>query len=191
MEPVLIEAFRYNSWANLHLLDVCGNFSDGQLQLTSPGTYGTIAATFQHLVGAERRYLWRLSGGVGRFMVRHKFPGIAVLRKEAAISGDHLIELARRSNGEASVISKWKEGAKRVNVGVLLIQALHHGNDHRTPSAPSSDTMESRTATWTCGLTETRPGPSFQSLRRARLRKCPDPQAAKMRGTSGSGHSSC
>jgi uncharacterized damage-inducible protein DinB len=130
--PVLIEAFRYNKWANLHLLAVCATLSPTQLELTSPGTYGTIAATWQHLVGAERRYLWRLGGDVGRFTVRHKFPGIAVLRKEAATSGDQLINVARRAKGDASVVSRWKEGARRVNVGVLLIQALHHGNDHRT-----------------------------------------------------------
>ena len=129
---MLIEAFRYNRWANLHLLDVCAKLSQKQLQLTSPGTYGTIAATWQHLVGAERRYLWRLGGDAGRFTVRHKFPGIAVLRKDAAISGDRLIDLARRAKGDATVVSRWKEGARRVNVGVLLIQALHHGNDHRT-----------------------------------------------------------
>lgn len=132
MGPVLIEAFRYNKWANLHLLAVCATLSPTQLALTSPGTYGTIAATWQHLVGAERRYLWRLGGDVGRFTVRHKFPGIAVLRKEAATSGDQLINVARRAKGDASVVSRWKEGARRVNVGVLLIQALHHGNDHRT-----------------------------------------------------------
>jgi uncharacterized damage-inducible protein DinB len=130
--PVLVEAFRYNKWANLDLLEVCGTLSEKQLQLTSPGTYGTIAATWQHLVGAERRYLWRMGGDQGRFTVRHKFPGIAALKKEAAVSGDQLIEVARHAKGDTAVVSRWKEGARRVNVGVLLIQALHHGNDHRT-----------------------------------------------------------
>jgi Uncharacterized protein conserved in bacteria len=74
--PVLIEAFRYHKWANLYLLDVCAKLPDEQLQLTAPGTYGTIAATLQHLLSAERRYLWRLGGSEGRFAVRHKFPGM-------------------------------------------------------------------------------------------------------------------
>src|SRR4029077_14095688 len=46
VEPLLVEAFRYNKWANLHLLDVCAPFTDDQLQMTAPGTYGTIASTF-------------------------------------------------------------------------------------------------------------------------------------------------
>ncbi|HEY4887335.1 MAG TPA: DinB family protein [Candidatus Dormibacteraeota bacterium] len=132
MDELWIEAFRYHRWANLHLLDVCAELSDEQLQLTSPGTYGTIAATWQHLVGAERRYLWRLGGDEGRFTVRHKFPGMAVLRRQAVSSGDQLIAAASRAKSNATVDSKWKAGAQRVQVGVLLLQALHHGNDHRT-----------------------------------------------------------
>lgn len=132
MGPVLIEAFRYNKWANLHLLDMCATLSPKQLQLTSPGTYGTIADTWLHLVGAERRYLWRLGGDQGRFTQRRTFTGLAVLRDEAVTSGDQLIELAKHAKGDATVVSRWKEGARRVNVGVLLVQALHHGNDHRT-----------------------------------------------------------
>ncbi len=105
---------------------------DEQLQLTAPGTYGTIAATFQHLVHAERRYLWRLGGGEGRFSQRHKFPGIASLRVLAAANGDQLIETARRIKRTDAVVSKWRFGTYRVDRGVILIQALHHGNDHRT-----------------------------------------------------------
>ncbi|HAC46678.1 MAG TPA: damage-inducible protein DinB, partial [Chloroflexi bacterium] len=55
MKPLLVEAFLYNKWANLHLIDVCGGFSEEQLQMTSPGTYGTIAATFFHMLAAEQR----------------------------------------------------------------------------------------------------------------------------------------
>jgi uncharacterized damage-inducible protein DinB len=53
MGPVLVEAFRYNKWANLHLLDACANLSDAQLELSSPGTMGAIAATLTHLLAAE------------------------------------------------------------------------------------------------------------------------------------------
>lgn len=129
---MLVEACRYHRWANLHLLDVCADMSSDQLQFTAPGTYGTIAATLQHLVHAERRYVWRLAGGEGRFSQRHRFPGIAALQELAAITGDQLIENARHINGADAVVSKWRIGTYRVDRGVILIQALHHGNDHRT-----------------------------------------------------------
>jgi uncharacterized damage-inducible protein DinB len=53
LEPLWVESFRYHRWANLHLLDVCAGLTGEQLQLTTRGTYGTIASTFQHLVAAE------------------------------------------------------------------------------------------------------------------------------------------
>ena len=130
--PVLVEAFRYHRWANLHILDVCAGLSDGELELTAPGTYGTIAATLQHLVHAERRYLWRLAGGEGRFSQSHKFPGVTALRALAAVNGDLLIQTARSTKAADAVISKWRIGTYRVDTGVILLQALHHGNDHRT-----------------------------------------------------------
>jgi uncharacterized damage-inducible protein DinB len=129
---VLVEACRYHRWANLHLLDVCADLSDRQLRFTTPGTYGTIAATFQHLVQAERRYLWRLEGGTGRFSQRHMFPGIAALRELAALNGDRLVKVARQVKGADAVVSKWRVGTYSVERGIILIQALHHGNDHRT-----------------------------------------------------------
>jgi uncharacterized damage-inducible protein DinB len=61
MSTVLIDAFRYKRWANLHLLDICSTLDEIQLQLTTPGTYGTIRATLQHLLAAEQRYATRLA----------------------------------------------------------------------------------------------------------------------------------
>lgn len=132
MGPVLVEAFRYHRWANLHLLEVCAKLPEKKLQLTSPGTYGTVAATLQHLVNSERRYLWRLDGAKGRFSVRHRFPGIAALSDQAARSGEGLIEAAGRITGDDALVTKFGRGTFRVQLAVILIQALHHGNDHRT-----------------------------------------------------------
>ena len=129
---MLVEGCRYNRWANLHLLDVCARLPDEHLQLTTVGVYGTIADTLLHLIGAERMYLWRLGGQKGRVTRRHKFPGVAALRRQAALSGDQLITVAKRIDGEATVVSKWPEGAFTIGKGIILLQALHHGNDHRT-----------------------------------------------------------
>ena len=134
MEPLLVEAFRYNKWANLHLLDVCARFTDEQLQLTAPGTYGTIAATFCHLLAAEQRYLRRLGGGEPQINESDSvFPGIAALREHATRSGDKLIEIAPNVSPDESHESKTgREGPVMLHSGVVVIQALHHGNDHRT-----------------------------------------------------------
>jgi uncharacterized damage-inducible protein DinB len=132
MEPILIEALRYNRWANVHLLDVCAGLSEDQLQLTAPGTYGTIAATLLHLVSAEQRYLRRFGAGEARISERDAFPGIAALREHAARNGDQLIEVAGRLNPDEAIEEKRDSGTVRLQLGVVLLQAIHHGNDHRT-----------------------------------------------------------
>lgn len=133
MEPPLIEAFRYNKWANLHLLDVCATLSDEQLQLTAPGTYGTIAATLLHLFAAEQRYLRRLAGSKPE--INEHDPAalsLAILRKHAVRSGDQLIEAAKRITPEDTIDEERDGQLMRLHLGVVLLQAVHHGNDHRT-----------------------------------------------------------
>ena len=133
MDPLLVEAFRYNKWANLHLLDVCAGFTDEQLAMTAPGTYGTIASTFYHLLAAEQRYLKRLGGGEPQISERDgTFPGIAVLREHAVRSGDQLIEIAPRISPDEAQEATFQDGRFMLHSGVVVIQALHHGNDHRT-----------------------------------------------------------
>src|SRR5256712_5494215 len=134
MEPLLVEAFRYNKWANLHLLDVCGSFTDEQLQMTAPGTNGTIASTFFHLVAAEQRYLKRLGRGEPQINERNdSFPGIAALKEHAIRSGDELIAIAPHvSPDESYETATDREGRAILHKGVVVIQALPHGNDHPT-----------------------------------------------------------
>lgn len=129
---MLIEACRYNKWANLQLLDVCAKLPAEQLQLTAAGTYGTIAATFQHMLSAEQRYVRRFGAGDPRIRESDPFPGLAVLREYAVRSGDQLIEAAGRLTGDETSEGKDEHGIFRVKLNVILVQALHHGNDHRT-----------------------------------------------------------
>ena len=131
MDGVWIEAFKYHRWANLYLLDVCAKLTDEQLQLTAPGTYGTIAATWLHLVRGEQGYLERLDGGKPAISKRDAFPGVARLRELAAGSGDRLVEAARKIKPDDVIETKDEEGFK-LHLSVVIIQALHHGNDHRT-----------------------------------------------------------
>ncbi len=130
--PLGVEAFRYHRWANLHLLDVCAGLTAEQLQLTAAGTYGTIEATLAHLVGAEQRYIWRLTGDEPRFKEKDGFPGVATLRDLAAASAGRMIELAEQINPDDEFETTFSDGRIRLRSGVVLVQALHHGNDHRT-----------------------------------------------------------
>ncbi len=132
MDQPLIEAFRYNKWANLHLLDVCAKLSNEQLELTAPGTYGTISATLLHLFSAEQRYLRRLAGTKPEISEREPAPSVAVLREHAVRSGDGLIEAARRVTPDQTIDEERDGRLLRLHLGVVLVQGMHHGNDHRT-----------------------------------------------------------
>ncbi|MFI5283207.1 MAG: DinB family protein [Candidatus Dormibacterales bacterium] len=129
---MIVEACRYNRWANLLLLDVCEGLSARQLMLSSRGTYGSIASTLMHLVGAERRYLWRLGGQVGRFSQHRTFPGVRILKEQAVNSGDALVEIAARIKASEVLELSDRHGRFRAYKSVILVQAIHHGNDHRT-----------------------------------------------------------
>ena len=132
MDAPLIEAFRYNKWANLHLLDVCAKLSKEQLQLTAAGTYGTIAATLLHLMSAEQRYLRRLEGSKPDMNESGPALSVAILREHAVRSGDQLIEAAVRIRPNATIDEERGGRLMRLKLGVVLLQAMHHGNDHRT-----------------------------------------------------------
>ena len=129
MSDILVEALRYNRWANLQLLDVCSTLSAQQLDLESAGTYGSIAATWQHLVAAEQRYLSRLVGFEPTVSEKDEFPGVARLREEAARSGDALVDAVARfdPDGTSTARDGWAP-----RHWLVMVQAIHHGNDHRT-----------------------------------------------------------
>ena len=129
---MLIEAFRYNKWANLRILDVCAKLSDEQLQLTAPGTYGTIANTLLHLLSAEQRYLRRLVGTEPKLNERDPMPKVAVLREYGERSGDKLIEAAAKITPNDTIDEERDGRLMRLHLGVVLVQAIHHGTDHRT-----------------------------------------------------------
>lgn len=132
MGPLWIETFRYHKWANLILLGACANLSEEQLHLTAAGTYGDLAATFVHLLGAEQRYIRRFTGEEPDFSEKNPFPGIAGLAEVASRNSDRLILLAERVKPEDILETTYDDRPYRMDAGVVLIQAIHHGNDHRT-----------------------------------------------------------
>jgi uncharacterized damage-inducible protein DinB len=132
MGPHWIEAFRYHRWANLHLLEVCERLAPEQLELTSPGTYGTIKATLMHMAGGEQRYVSRLAGGEPSISERNDFPGVERLSGLLAESTDRLITLAESMGPNPDFTAKFRDDLYRLEPGVIFLQALHHGNDHRT-----------------------------------------------------------
>jgi uncharacterized damage-inducible protein DinB len=132
MDEVTRGALLYHRWANLQLLDQCARLTAEQLQLSAPGTYGTIAATWMHILAAEQRYVRRIAGTEAVLSEQDDFPGIAPLKEHARRSGDALIAAAERL--EASDTTEVDYDGQKVVLmkSLIVVQAIHHGNDHRT-----------------------------------------------------------
>ena len=64
MTDFLLRQMRHGIWANEQLLGRCRALADEQLELTVPGTYGSIRKTLAHIVAAEEGYLVRLLGSL-------------------------------------------------------------------------------------------------------------------------------
>jgi uncharacterized damage-inducible protein DinB len=136
----LLEAFRHNAWANRELLEFCRGLSDEQLNAAATGTYAGIIETFNHLILGDARYLRRLAG-TGPSWVDSEGgvdPGDADLE---GVDFDTLLArvdemeklweqfVAEPIDAESVIVLD--EGGYQARAGVLVAQALHHGNAHR------------------------------------------------------------
>jgi len=132
----LRDPLAHNSWATRELLAFCSDLKPEQLGATSEGTYGTILATLQHIIGAESRYRFRLSGAeVDWAATPEDTDDLDGLSRMADDMASYWEALAAGGFDPDRIIS----GAERsdpkkrfeVKAGVLVAQVLNHGNEHR------------------------------------------------------------
>ena len=130
MNDALLDAFRHNIWATKELLAACRELSDEQLGASASGSYGDVLATFNHLVRSDAAYLRRLSGIATPWVDLDEQVGIAELLARANEAGA-IWERYLAGPIDADRIFIVDEGTYRVMAGVLIAQALNHGNVHR------------------------------------------------------------
>ena len=124
-DALLRRGFEYHVWATGTLLEHCARLTDDQLTLTAPGTYGSILDTANHLVDSDWGYLRRLLRAETRSepdpidQVRERFRDQARRWLDYLASGPDYQAPVECSDG-------W------YRAWVLVAQAFHHGNDHRT-----------------------------------------------------------
>jgi uncharacterized damage-inducible protein DinB len=136
MNDGLLDAFRHNAWATRQLLDVCRDLTPEQLRATTTGVYGSPIDTFWHIVGAEAGYCYRLSGQRPDWDWRSDDPpgSLDVIAARAEeMAGRWEAFLAEPFDAERLLRYTWEdETPMDVPAGIVLAQALHHGNEHRT-----------------------------------------------------------
>jgi uncharacterized damage-inducible protein DinB len=132
-EPMHVEFIRYNTWANLRLMEACENLSPEQLAAGAPGTYGTIARTLEHLVDSEAFYYALLTGETLPPPFNWKEnPPVAEIRRYYGLVGQAMVGAAARVSLADVVHQKWEGGTASYKALALLIQVVNHGVEHRT-----------------------------------------------------------
>ena len=130
MDP-LRELFRHHAWATETLIDHCATLPPDALQATVPGTAGTIHHTLVHLIAADGRYLFLLTGATPG--VQESEPPLATLREHFAAQVQQWEEaLDRVDDLDVTIPARGDRPETPHARNLLLLQALHHGNDHRT-----------------------------------------------------------
>lgn len=131
VDPALRMAIRHDCWANLELLRFCAGLTREQLAWTSPGTYGSIHATLQHVVGAEQGYLRSLTGErapLGPLEDDDLRPLDELIAREEMNASRIEAALAM----DADPVREIHHTDRSVsNAAVVTAQFIHHGSDHR------------------------------------------------------------
>jgi len=140
---------RHGVWANEKLVERCRALADEQLELTVPGTYGTIRSTLAHIVASEEGYLVRLSGSL-----LHEPP---VREQDLATLDGIAAHIAHVTRAVERLFAKGSLDPDRVIADTPLITARR--------SIRSSVPTVSRRSTCRCGRTP------WSSARAARPRR--------------------
>lgn len=134
----MLRQLRHDIWATQKLIEHCRTLTKAQLELTVPGTYGTIGATLEHIVVGELRYLARLGMTLtdAASLREHAMPLDEALSLHAKVRDaverlfagadfqpDRIVvDALRRDPADPPLgIESW----------VLVTQFAHHGSDHR------------------------------------------------------------
>lgn len=133
----MLRQLRHDVWATEKLLERCRALTPEQVDLTVPGTYGSIRRTLAHVVAADERYLRRFMAmpepllsddaeptldeiaahlpnvkeGVEKLFAGHEFDPDRVIRDDR-----------RRDPADPPLL---------ITAWVLVTQFAHHGSDHR------------------------------------------------------------
>jgi uncharacterized damage-inducible protein DinB len=129
MNEALAELFQHKTWATLQLIEALEGMDADVLELTTPGTYGTIRATLHHLVSADQSYLATVTGNPPA----HPLPAgqvpleaLAGLTRELGPRWDAVAREPGIASRELTTRDGWRTPA-----AIAIAQAIHHAECHR------------------------------------------------------------
>jgi uncharacterized damage-inducible protein DinB len=132
MDP-LSEAFEHHLWATGKLIRHLRGLPSAALSATAPGVYGEVMATLSHLLDADGRYLRNLEGRPPIKTGPDDDRPLDKLADQLELQGKRWHELMPRIAGLDITLPERGDRPELPHAtNLLLVQALHHGNDHRT-----------------------------------------------------------
>jgi uncharacterized damage-inducible protein DinB len=132
-ESVLADAFGHHAWANRRLIDVCATLTPEQLASSVPGTYGTILDTMRHLIASDAGYLSLLTGGSVAEIDEESLDIDGVRAAMAGYGAAWNGLVGPGLDPDEDVVRHRDDGTRsHASRGLRLVQALHHGTDHRS-----------------------------------------------------------
>ena len=130
---VLVDMFRYNSWANREMTAFCRELPEDILALTAPGTSRKIQATLEHICWSEILFLSQMVKEMPPHIPEHGSPlDLAKVERLFGIIAGTWDEAAH-DPGPADRLVTRSWGSSRA--GALMAQVMHHGSEHRTQIA--------------------------------------------------------
>ena len=143
----LSEAFQHHFWATEKLIRHLRSLPEAALSASTEGVYGEVLATLSHMLAADGRYLSYLEGDqpLPRTGPDPTLPldQLAEQLRDQAVRWRQLLPGIGEVDITLPARGERPELAHATNL--LVVQALHHGNDHRTQicSVLSSNGYES------------------------------------------------
>ena len=127
------EQFQYHTWATLRLIDHCLGLAPEALDYTLAGTYGSVHDTIAHLVGADSWYLSLMTGDESLGIREVKSLSLPELRARFVERSEAWKGVLARLDDYDPTLPADDESPEVPHArNLLLAQALHHGDDHRT-----------------------------------------------------------
>jgi uncharacterized damage-inducible protein DinB len=134
--PLLQDAFDHHIWATLTLIDACSELSPEQLEMSAPGTYGSVIATLRHIAAGDAGYLSLLSNGAVPMIIDEQEAAMTLADLRAVMEADGKVwpDVISADRDPDEMIARHRDDGSDsyAPFGIRLNQAVQHGADHRS-----------------------------------------------------------
>ena len=131
--PNLESAFGHHIWATDVLLDACCKLTLDQIFLEQPGVFGSVMATMRHIADGDLFFLGILCPELLVHTVVDDMNLEEVRKVLAHVARVWQVYLSQDWDPGTQIRERESNGyARDASISIGLVQALHHGTDHRS-----------------------------------------------------------